>query len=292
MILVIGATGSLGMETCRRLALKGEKVRAFVRRTSDPAKLEILRSQQVELVTGDLKDPASLGPACEGIKSIISTASSTFSRQEGDSIATVDGNGQLSLVDAAKKAGVDRFVFVSFRRPPGMHFPLGDAKAAVEEAIAGMNFTTIQASFFMESWLSPMLGFDFVQGAVRVLGTGKSPTSWVSLQDVAELCVRVLTSPDAERKTIEFGGPQTLSVLDVVKIFETQTQRKFRLEFVPEEALLAQFQDAVDPMQKTFAALMLGGLYGDAIAVDPIIGKLGMRLTPVEEYARAVTGTS
>src|SRR6186713_1182209 len=97
-ILVVGATGLVGSEVCSRLREAGHAVRALVRRTSDPGKRQALEDRDVALVYGDLKDPASLVPACDGIDAVISTASSTFSRQPGDGIDSVDAEGQLSLV--------------------------------------------------------------------------------------------------------------------------------------------------------------------------------------------------
>jgi len=72
-----------------------------------------------------------------------STASSTLSRQPEDSISSVDAEGQLNLVNAARDANVNRFLFVSFRRPPGISFPLGSAKEQIEEAIKTLKFTVI-----------------------------------------------------------------------------------------------------------------------------------------------------
>jgi uncharacterized protein YbjT (DUF2867 family) len=231
-----------------------------------------------------------LSVACDGVRAIISTASSTFSRQAGDSIESVDGVGQLSLVHAAKGAGIQRFVFVSFRHSSALPFPLANAKAAVEEAIASMNFTVIQASYFMEVWLSPAVGFDYPNGTVRVYGQGTSPISWVSYKDVAEMCVAALNNPETDRKTIEFGGPQPVSPIQVVNIFQAVSGRSFKLEYVPVEILTKQFTDSTDSMEKSFAALMLGFAYGDAIEVNPIVGALGIGLTSVEEYARNVLG--
>src|SRR5687768_10569259 len=101
MILVAGATGLVGMEVCQWLAGRGERVRALVRETSAASKLDTLRAAGVELVNGDLKDPDSLTRALDGVDAVISTASSTLSRQPGDSIETVDGEGQLNLVRTA-----------------------------------------------------------------------------------------------------------------------------------------------------------------------------------------------
>src|SRR5271165_1432454 len=124
MILVAGSTGLVGSTVCQKLVERGEKVKALVRPTSSEERLGALRAAGVELCTGDLKDSASLAAACRGVDAVISTASSTLSRQPGDSIESVDAAGQLNLVNAAKAANVRRFLFVSFRRTPGISSPL------------------------------------------------------------------------------------------------------------------------------------------------------------------------
>lgn len=199
-----------------------------------------------------------------------------------------DEAGQLNLVDAAKRAGIERFVFVSFRRPQEISFPLGEAKEQVEGAIANLNFTVLQASWFMEVWLSPALGFDFANATARIYGPGTSPVSWVSFRDVAEMCAVALRSPAAERKVVGFGGPEALSPLEVVSRFETIGGRAFRLDYVSEADLLSQFEAATDPLQKSFAGLMLGYARGDAIDMVPVIETFGIGLTSVDEYARRV----
>jgi uncharacterized protein YbjT (DUF2867 family) len=288
MILVVGGTGMVGSEICQRLSRRGEKVRALVRTTSSTEKVTLLGRCGAEVCVGDLKDPESLAGACHGVNAVISTASSTFSRQVGDSIESVDDAGQLRLVEAAKVAGVGRFVFVSFRRPAGISFPLAEAKAHVEHAITDLNFTTIRASWFMEVWLSPALGFDYLNASARIYGSGISPVSWVSFLDVAEMCVLALRHPAAERRTIEFGGPSPLSPLEVVARFEEIAGRPFKLEHISEEVLRAQFEEATDSMQKSFAGLMLGYSSGDAIDMTAIQQEFGIQLTNIDQFARIV----
>jgi uncharacterized protein YbjT (DUF2867 family) len=288
MILVVGATGLVGSEVCRKLAARGESVRALVRTTSAPDKVEELRSLGIDISVGDLKSPASLTSACSGVDSIISTASSTLSHQPGDSIETVDAAGQLNLVNAAKAAGIDRFLFVSFRPPQGISSPLIRAKQEVAKAISTMNYTVLQASYFMEVWLSPGLGFDYPNATARICGSGTGPVSWVSFADVAEMCAIALRHPAAQRRTIEFGGPDSLSLLHVVALFEKIGGRPFKLEYIPEQMLRAQYDGATDSLQKTFAALMLASVQGDAIDMAPTIQQFGLKLTSVEQYARRV----
>lgn len=292
MILVVGSTGLLGTEICRRLATRGEEVRALVRTTSSPEKVAALEKCGVDLCLGDLKDTGSLASACKGVNAVISTASSTLSRQAGDSIESVDDYGQLNLVEASKAAGVDRFVFVSFRCPSNLSFPLADAKARIEDAIKDLNFTTIRASWFMEVWLSPALGFDYANASARIYGSGTSPVSWVSFQDVAEMCVQALRHPAAERRTIDVGGPEALSPLEVVARFEQIGGRPFKLEHIADQALRAQFEAATDSLQKSFAALMMGYSFGDAMDVRPIQDEFEIELTSINEYARGVLDQS
>lgn len=288
MILVVGATGLVGSDVCLRLLRRNKRVRALIRTTSDETKVTALRSAGVELCIGDLKQPDTLAAACRDVEAIVSTATATVSRAAGDSIESVDGAGQLNLVKAAKANQVDRFVFVSFRKPVGISVPLAEAKAHVESAIVDMNFTTILASWFMDVWLSPHLGFDYANATARVYGPGTSPISWVSSGDVAEMCVLALENPAANRRAIEFGGPEPLSPLEVIARFEKIAGKPFKVEHVPEELLHAQFAAATDSLQKSFAALMLGYLYGDAMDMAPIQQEFGIKLTNVDTYARRV----
>jgi uncharacterized protein YbjT (DUF2867 family) len=291
MILVAGATGLVGSEVCRRLVGSGQKVRALVRDTSDAEKKKALQECGVTLVTGDLKDRDSLTAACRGATAIVSTASSTISRQHSDSIEAVDLQGQLNLVAAAKANGVERFVFVSFRYDRDDLYPLSSAKQAVERAIQELNYTILRASYFMEIWLSPMVGFDYPNAKARILGTGDKKISWVSFLDVAKFCVASLDNPAAQRATIEVGGPEPLSPLEVVRIFEQESGRTFALEHVPVEALRAQVNAAANSLEKSMAALMShAAAQGDAMDMRPVLAKFPIQLTSVRDYARRVLG--
>jgi uncharacterized protein YbjT (DUF2867 family) len=106
MNLVAGATGILGMEVCRLLAGRGKPVAGLVRRSSNPEKLNQLARMDVRRVEGDITDRGTLDAACQGVQTLISTATATpQSRQSADTIETVDFTGQINLVDAAKAAG-------------------------------------------------------------------------------------------------------------------------------------------------------------------------------------------
>jgi len=286
--LIVGATGLLGSEICRLLAAEGKPVRALVRPTSDQIKVAQLESLNVEVARGDLKDRPSLDAACEGVSAVVSTASSTLSRQEGDSIQTVDLEGQLNLVDAAKAANVSRFVLISFP-PVDAEFPLQAAKRRVEEHLksSGLTYAILQPTFFMEVWLSPALGFYAANAKAQIYGSGENKISWISYKDVAKFAVASLDNAEARNAVIELGGPEALSPLEVVRAFEESQGRKFDVQNVPEEALKEQRESASDPLQQSFAGLMLYYSQGQIIDMRKTLQKFPVQLTSITDYAQA-----
>ena len=292
MILVVGATGVLGQEICHRLRARGLVVRALVRRTADSSRLDALRGLQVDLCWGDLKDAGSLREACDGAEVVISTASSTLSHQSGDSIETVDRQGQLSLIAAARAAGVEHFTLVSIPRNPVRESPLTRAKAEAERALAdsGMGYTILAGNYFMEIWLSPALGFDYPQRKVVLFGDGRALITWVSYRDVAEFAVRSHLTPGARNLILNVGGPQDLSPLEVVGIFEKAAGAPFERQMVPEEALLAQLDGSTDPLAETFTKLQLEYAHGCPMNTSQTMRLMPFELTSVAQYAAAVCG--
>jgi len=288
MNLVVGATGLVGSEVCRQLAAAGRPLRALVRPTSDRAKVEFLKGLDVEIVQGDVKDRSSLETACRGVGAVISTASATISRQEGDSIQTVDLEGQLSLIDAAKAAEVAHFVLISFPEIRD-EFPLQTAKRSVEEHLkrSGLAYTILQPTLFMEVWLSPALGFDAAGAVAQIYGAGHNKISWISYTDVAKFAVAALSNPEARNATIKLGGPEALSPLEVVRVFEEVSGTEFSVHHVPEDALRAQKDAAGDPLQESFAALMLSYARGEVIDMERTLQMFPVPLRSVKEYAAA-----
>ena len=292
MTLVVGSTGFLGTAICSLLSEGKRPFRALVRKDSDEEKVNRLCDLGAELVQADLKDPSTLEAACKGIDSIISTASTTFSRREGDTIDSVDRQGQLNLVQAAKSAGVKRFVYISFKDVKEFPHPLSSAKRAVEKALveSGMTYTSLQPPCFMEAWLSPRLGFDYNEGKARVFGSGRQRMSWISLFDVAKFAVAALDNSAAENRIMEIGGPEALSPLEVVKIFEKVSGKQYEVEKVPLEALEQQRDAATNPLEESFAGLMLGCTLDWSVDMSEVLKSFNIKLTTVRDYAQSVVG--
>ena len=293
-ILVVGATGRLGSEICRRLTAAGKSVRGLVRATSDQAKVDALKSHGVELVQGNLRDPASLAAACRGVNAVITTTSAMPVSYDPtqNNIQNVDIEGLSNLMAAARAADVGRFVYTSFSGGFDLDFPLGNAKRTVEGRLkdSGLTHTILRPSYFMESWLGPMVGFDYPSAKAQIYGEGENLISWISVGDVAQFAVESLDNLAARNATLELGGPEALSPRQVVHIFEEIGGRTFEVAYVPVAALQEQRKAATDGMQASFVALMLCYAQGDAIDMRETLKAFPLKLKTVKEYAESVQG--
>ena len=140
-----------------------------------------------------------------------------------------------------------------------------------------MTATILRPAYFMEVWLSPAVGFDPANDQAQIFGEGDNPISWISRIDVA----RAVAEAPAEDAVIELGGPDALSQIEVVEIFEQATGRPIERQHVPAEALDAQAQGAPTSLEQSFAALMLA-----TTRVGPTRPAEG-ELTSVRDFARA-----
>lgn len=290
-LLLVGATGVLGSEITAQLSRNGRSIRALVRETADPVKRSLLEAlPQVEFVSGDLKEPASLAEACRGVETVVTTASATASRQSGDSLESVDDQGQQALLSAARSQGVRRFVYISF--PPMIDSPLQRAKRRMEEAIvgSGLEYVVLQPTYFMDVWFSPALGWDPLHGRVQLFGDGKGRTSWISVSDVARFAVAACDPRARTNLTLELGGPEALSQLDVLGMFRDLGGLQIGVETTTEVVLRSMNEKASNSLEQTFAALMLTVVAGQPIDTARQQEFLPGKLESVREHVLRVLG--
>lgn len=292
-VLVAGATGLLGSEICRLLRAKNLPVKAMVRTTSDPVKINQLTKLGVQIVQGDLTKKVSLSQVLQGVKTVITSVSSMpFSYKPGENdIQSVDENGVINLIDASKAAGVNHFIYTSFSKNLDLDFPLRNAKRKVERHLqqSGLTYTILRPGCFMELWLSAAVGFDALNGKVNTCGTGSNPLAYISFKYVAKFAVESISNPAAINAILELGGPQNLTQLDAVKIFEEVLDKKIKVGQMPVDALQSQLDGTEDPMQKSFSGLMLCVANGDYIDMKEVLGKFPVKLTSVRDFANSVS---
>ncbi|MEV0289490.1 NAD(P)H-binding protein [Kribbella sp. NPDC050820] len=235
MLLVVSGTGKLGGRVVRLLLARGADVRCLVRAGSDGARLEELGAK---VVRGDLTDPRSLVEACQGVETVIATATVINRRLAGlpsPSIRDADELGMASLVHAAESAGVERFVYMSF---PGVESALGtpleNAKLATEKRLerSSLRRVVVRADAFHEIHLAPPARFDLAAGKVSVIGKGDSKQRWISTDDVAALVAALAVEPDPPA-VVTVGGPEALSKNEVIAIAEELTHRKLKVQRMP-----------------------------------------------------------
>ncbi|NIN65245.1 MAG: SDR family NAD(P)-dependent oxidoreductase, partial [Anaerolineae bacterium] len=126
----------------------------------------------------------------------------------------------------------------------------------------------------------------------RLYGSGENPISWVAFKDVAQFAVQSLDNPAAQNATLELGGPEALSPLKVVEIFEEVGGRPFEVEHVPEEALADQRKATTDPMQLSIAGLVQWYAKGDPVDMGETLKTFPVQLTSVRDYAQSVLAAS
>ena len=178
MILVAGSTGFVGQRVVRRLAGQGRRVRALVRPGADAGKVDAIRAEGVTFVEGDLKDPPSLRVACDGVSTVISTASATISRGAGDTIDTVDRDGQLALVDAARATTIPTHV----------------------GPVATVDLLYNPHLDYLERWRSRgILGFEMEAAALFYLASRASASG----ADVRAACILTVSDVLSETETTE-----------------------------------------------------------------------------------------
>jgi NADH dehydrogenase len=241
-----------------------------------------------EIAVGDLRDANSLRAACTGVRSVICTATSISSFTAENTFLLTD-LGVKDLIDAAKIANAEQFIFVSFSAALDPDADLKIAKRAVEQHLvnSGLAYTVLRPSCFMEIWLGPALGFDAVNARVQIIGDGEARLSYISLYDVAEFAAASVANPVAVNVGLELGGPDAISPLEAVRIFEQASGRRFEVAHIPLEALHAQHAASTNPLEKSFAALMIETTKGNVIPMNDVLRRFpGIVLKSVEDYAR------
>jgi len=231
LILLTGATGTVGSALLRRLTADGRPVRALVR---DGQRLGEQRVR-VQIALGDLADPPSFRNALRGVDTVVHLAAS-IRDQPRASIEELNAVATLRLVRAAERAGVERFVF--FSAMGATHHSrtrFFRAKALAEEAVeeSRLGTTIFRPSIIYtpgDPWLTLLDRLSRLP-AVPVSGSGRALYQPVWAEDVADSVMAALTNGGPPR--LELAGPEILSYDDIVRTVLRAEHRRRRLVHVP-----------------------------------------------------------
>ncbi|GLY74129.1 SDR family oxidoreductase [Actinoallomurus iriomotensis] len=262
MILITGATGTIGREVVRLLAAGGTRTRAMTR---DPAKAA--SPPGVEVVRGDFDDPSSLADAAKGAEVVFMLSA------PGPWVERHDE----AILAAARSAGARKVVKLS-AIGTGDHPGVGDWHLSGERAVrsSGLAWSVLRPS----SFASNVLGW---AGAIRSgapipnpMGDGAQGV--VDPRDVAEVAARALTSPALDGHVHTLTGPEPLSVPDMAaRLGEALGRTVETVALSPEEYRDSLLGAGLDPV---FVETAVGGARlvaagGNAVLTDDVERVLG-----------------
>jgi len=267
MILVTGATGTVGREVVKELTIRGERVRGLTR---DPGKAGFLRQHGVEIAAGDLSRPETLDLALKGCDRVFLLGPSDARQTELET----------NVIEAAKRAGVRQIaklsVYGADERSPVAYCRF---HAQVEQRLAesGIAHTNLRPNYFMQNMFNYANSISQQGAFYAPLGEGR--ISMVDVRDIAAVAAAVLTERGHEGKTYEVTGPEALSFGEAAQILSRVLGRKVEyVDIQPEQARSSLLGMGVPGwLVEAILAMMSEYKQGRGARVSDIVQKVGKR---------------
>ncbi len=276
-LLIAGATGTNGRELLKQLSKHGIKARALVR---DAAKAAGHASETVELVQGDLADPASLETAFEGIdKAYIVTA-----------IHKDTVRGFKNFFEAAEAASVIHLVkFSAYGADVNSASEVLRQHGHSDKALikCGIPYTILRPNAFYQNML-------WQAGSIRSTGqfflpVGDARVSKGDVRDVAEATVRILSEEGHENKAYDLTGPESISYYDVAYTLSQALKKPVTYVPVTVDAARTFMLDSGMPEWDANVVAEIQGVFATGIyapVTDDLEQLLGHRPRTFTEFAR------
>jgi uncharacterized protein YbjT (DUF2867 family) len=213
-VLVTGTTGFIGPHVVHALRARDTPVRALVR---DPSRASRLAAWGVELVRGDVTDPASLHAAANGVDAVVHLVA--IIRGKPADFERVMAHGTRDLVAAAREAGVRRFVLASalgLDERTKDAVPYFAAKWEMERAVreSGLEHVILRPSFVFGrdgGVLPTFVRLARYAPVTPIVGPGTQRLQPIWIEDLAEYYARSVELPEAAGRTFEIGGPDAVT---------------------------------------------------------------------------------
>jgi uncharacterized protein YbjT (DUF2867 family) len=226
-ILVAGATGYLGGFVVQEFKASGYFVRAMAR---SPEKLSDLQGAVDEIVKAEITQPETLEHVCDGIDVVFSSIGIT-KQKDKLTFRDVDYQGNVNLLEAAKRAGVSKFIYVSvFNGPNLLHLDIVKAhEDFVDELKAsGIDYAVLRPTGYfsdMDEFLKMAK-----KGRVYLIGQGKNKVNPIHGADLAVTCV---DAAEGEQKEIDVGGPEVLTYREIAELAFQSLAKPVHITSVP-----------------------------------------------------------
>lgn len=226
MILVTGATGFVGRALLSQLVRDGRKLRILLRPMNRTP--ELPRGLRMDVTLCGLSDVRGLRAAMRGVKILVHLAGAE--RAGSRYLRTVDVEGTQGLVEAAAESGVRQIVFLShLGAEPSSAFPLLRAKALAEESIrrSGLSYTILRTALVygrgdhFTTWLAMQLALSPLVFPIPGDGATMLQPLWV--EDLVTCLLSVLDDAAARNQVYEIGGPEFLSLRQVLQLVMKET---------------------------------------------------------------------
>ena len=277
-VLVVGGTGMLGGQVVDELVSRGRQVRALVRPASDSGRLE---QADVEIVRGDMMDPASLPPAMDGADAVITTAAGYTRHSKGDT-DEIDKIGNRNLADAASRTGVRRFVFTSIltcdQTPQVPHFWHKKlAEDRLEEL--GVPFVSLRPGAFLDMIIL-MGGDPFAKRRLMWFGSPTIPLTFVLTRDLAGYLVDAVDAPGIEGQRIDIGWDRPVSVQEIAETSGRLLGQQIRVRTVAAGlinaagAVVGRFIPMINDLTEMLRWFQTGGYVADPTRQREVFGNV------------------